>query len=116
MKLNKLALAVFATAATAASAGVTVSPLLLGYHYTGQADDEQRQVLRTGKTLETTPGAPANGGVAKDNGLYTGAALGIELTPATQFQVEYGVSNTDAQSSKASVTQALRTVLMQSNK
>src|SRR5690606_3049188 len=35
-----------------------------------------------------------------ENGLYTGAALGIELTPSTQFQVEYGVSNTDAISNK----------------
>ena len=36
------------------------------------------------------------GGLYKENGLYTGAALGVELTPSTQFQVEYGVSNTDA--------------------
>lgn len=86
MKLNKIALALFAITAAplAANAGVTISPLLLGYHYSEGADDEQLEVM-------------TNGGVGyyKENGLYTGAALGIELTPSTQFQVEYGVSNTD---------------------
>lgn len=83
MKLNKIALALFAITAAplAANAGVTISPLLLGYHYTEGADDEQAETM---------------GGIYKENGLYTGAALGIELTPSTQFQVEYGVSNTDA--------------------
>ena len=82
MKLNKIALALFAVTAAplAANAGVTISPLLLGYHYSEGADDEQ---------AETT------NGYYKENGLYTGAALGIELTPSSQFQVEYGVSNTD---------------------
>ena len=86
MKLNKIALALFAITAAplAANAGVTISPLLLGYDYSEGADDEQLEVM-------------TNGGVGyyKENGLYTGAALGIELTPSTQFQVEYGVSNTD---------------------
>lgn len=85
MKLNKIALALLAAAPMVATAGVTVSPLLLGYHYTDEAQDEQRELLRNG----------SNPGVAKESGLYTGAALGIELTPSTQFQVEYGVSNTD---------------------
>ena len=102
MKLNKIALAIVAVAAAplAANAGVTISPLLLGYHYTDEAHDEQREILRTGKQLNT--GSTNNGGVAKESGLYTGAALGIELTPSTQFQVEYGVSNTDGQASDAS--------------
>lgn len=103
MKLNKIALAIVAVAAAplAANAGVTISPLLLGYHYTDEAHDEQREILRTGKDLGTASGN-TNGGVAKESGLYTGAALGIELTPSTQFQVEYGVSNTDGQASDAS--------------
>ncbi len=81
MKLNKIALALFAITAAplAANAGVTISPVLLGYHYSEGAEDEQTDQL----------------GYYKENGLYTGAALGIELTPSTQFQVEYGVSNTD---------------------
>lgn len=109
MKLNKIALAVIATVAAplAANAGVTVSPLLLGYHYTDEAHDDQRAVLTTGKTLNRNAGVnnpaaahiPKNGGVALESGLYTGAAIGIELTPSTQFQVEYGVSNADAKAS-----------------
>ncbi|WP_201619861.1 OmpA family protein [Psychrobacter maritimus] len=93
MKLNKIALALFAITAAplAANAGVTISPLLLGYHYSEGADDEQRELL------ENYSGSGEN--FYKENGLYTGAALGIELTPSTQFQVEYGVSNTDAISS-----------------
>lgn len=88
MKLNKIALALFAITAAplAANAGVTISPLLLGYHYSEGADDEQLEVM----------GTSSGDSYYKENGLYTGAALGIELTPSTQFQVEYGVSNTDA--------------------
>ncbi len=90
MKLNKIALALFAVTAAplAANAGVTISPLLLGYHYSEGADGDQVETL--GDT--TTPG----NAFYKEDGLYTGAALGIELTPSTQFQVEYGVSNSDA--------------------
>lgn len=90
MKLNKIALALFAMTAAplAANAGVTISPLLLGYHYSEGADDDQAELLKD---------YSGNGdSYYKENGLYTGAALGIELTPSTQFQVEYGVSNTDA--------------------
>lgn len=114
MKLNKIALAIVAVAAAplAANAGVTISPLLLGYHYTGEAHDEQREILRTGKDLYMdgqTPSQPIdgrngnlNGGVAKESSLYTGAALGIELTPSTQFQVEYGVSSANGEASERS--------------
>lgn len=87
MKLNKIALALFAITAAplAANAGVTISPLLLGYHYSEGDDDKQAEIMGDGN----------GNGFYKENGLYTGAALGIELTPSTQFQVEYGVSNTD---------------------
>ena len=96
MKLNKIALALFAITAAplAANAGVTISPLLLGYHYSEGAEDEQ---------LETM-GTATGDSFYKENGLYTGAALGIELTPSTQFQVEYGVSNTDAVNRAGTVT------------
>ena len=116
MKLNKIALALVAVAAAplAANAGVTISPLLLGYHMTEEFSDtseKQREVLRTGKNLYVNAeGQPIgdgtrgndNGGIAKESGLYTGAALGIELTPSTQFQVEYGVSNTNGEASEDS--------------
>lgn len=105
MKLNKIALALFATAATAATAGVTVTPLV-GYQYQDEAHDDQREIFRTGQQLNTAnpnaPANPANGGVALESDLYTGVALGIELTPSTQFQVEYGVTDTDAKASDAS--------------
>ena len=105
MKLNKIALAIFATVATAATAGVTVTPLV-GYTYTDEAHDKQRQVFRTGKNLGTVGenGAPiTNGGVALESDLYTGLALGVELTPSTQFQIEYGITDTEAQAADASV-------------
>ncbi len=109
MKLNKIALALVAVTAApmAANAGVTISPLLLGYHMTeefGDTSDKQREVLTTGKNLQTNTdrlGNP-NGGVAKESSLYTGAALGIELTPSTQFQVEYGVSDANGEASEDS--------------
>lgn len=116
MKLNKIALALVALAAAplAANAGVTITPLLLGYHVTDDIDDtadKQRDILRTGKDLYVNADGQQigdgsrgnnNGGVAKESGLYTGAALGIELTPSTQFQVEYGVSNTNGEASEDS--------------
>ena len=116
MKLNKIALALVAVAAAplAANAGVTISPLLLGYHMTEEFSDtseKQREVLRTGKNLYVNAEGQTigdgtrgndNGGIAKESGLYTGAALGIELTPSTQFQVEYGVSNTNGEASEDS--------------
>lgn len=82
MKLNKITLALIAAAAAPmmATAGVTVSPLLLGYHYTEAQDDDNVEKL----------------GFYQEDDLYTGAALGIELTPSTQFQVEYGVTDSDA--------------------
>ena len=110
MKLNKIALAVLATAATAASAGVTVTPLV-GYNYTDEAHDKQREVFKTGKDLyvnadgqsiDGRAGQVTNGGVAQESGLYTGVALGLELTPSTQFQVEYGVTDTNGEASEAS--------------
>ena len=105
MKLNKIALALIAVAAVpmAANAGVTISPLLLGYHMTEEfsdTSDKQREVLTTGKQLNEN--STLNGGVAKESSLYTGAALGIELTPSTQFQVEYGVSNANGEASEDS--------------
>ena len=116
MKLNKIALALVAVTAAplAANAGVTISPLLLGYHMTEEFSDtseKQREILRTGKDLYENANGDVigdgtrgnnNGGVAKESSLYTGAAIGIELTPSTQFQVEYGVSNANGEASEDS--------------
>lgn len=83
MKLNKITLALIAAAAAPvmATAGVTVSPVLLGYHFTETNDDDYEK-----EDLQ----------FSTEDDLYTGAALGIELTPSTQFQVEYGVTDSDA--------------------
>ncbi|AWY19265.1 OmpA family protein [Moraxella bovis] len=113
MKLNKIALALVATAATAASAGVTVTPLV-GYQYQDKAHDKQREIFKTRQQLNDAnakaPNNPANGGVALESDLYTGLALGVELTPSTQFQVEYGVTDTDARASKTSANAHPRNV------
>lgn len=100
MKLNRIALAMFATVATASYAGVTVTPLV-GYTYTDEAHDKQRGIFKTGKDLKSATGTD-NGGVALKSDLYTGVALGVELTPSTQFQVEYGITDTEARASKKS--------------
>ena len=86
MKLNKIALAVVAAAVmpVAANAGVTVTPLLLGYHYVdGIGDTEDKQ----GEQFA---------GTRQDNDLYTGAGIGIELTPTIALELEYGETDSDA--------------------
>ena len=107
MKLNQIALAVLAAgAATAASAGVTVTPLI-GYNYVQEdaAAEKQRRLFETGRQLNDARNGvnnPENGGVALKSDLYTGLALGVELTPSTQLQVEYGVTNPSARASEDS--------------
>lgn len=103
MKFNQIALAVFATAAaTAASAGVTVTPMI-GYTYTKEAQDKQRDVYKSGTDLSADQnGRRPNGGVALKDDLATGLALGVELTPSTQFQIEYNLTDTEARKNKAS--------------
>ena len=86
MKLNKIALAVVAAAVmpVAANAGVTVTPLLLGYHYVdgiSKTEDKQGEQFR---------------GTHQDNDLYTGAGIGIELTPTIALELEYGETDSDA--------------------
>ena len=107
MKFNQIALAVLAAgAATAASAGVTVTPLI-GYNYVQEdaAAEKQRRLFTTGRQLNDARDGvnnPENGGVALKSDLYTGLALGVELTPSTQLQVEYGVTNPSARASEDS--------------
>lgn len=81
MKLNQIALAVLAVGVTtAATAGVTVTPMI-GYTYTDEAHDKQRGVFKTGTDLTNTPkNTSLNQGVALESDLYTGVALGVELT------------------------------------
>lgn len=122
MKLNKIALAVVAAATmpVVANAGVTVTPLILAYHVSdsiGDTADKQRDVLKTGKNLYTNKdgniindkngtaagnGHPNNGGVALEDGLYTGAGIGIELTPTIALELEYGETNVNGEASEKS--------------
>ena len=120
MKLNKIALAVVAAATmpVVANAGVTVTPLILGYHVAdsiGDTADKQRDHFKTGKDLYINKDGkamdnkshPANGGVAMEDGLYTGAGIGIELTPTIALELEYGETNTNGEASEKSADAAV---------
>lgn len=106
MKLNRIALAILVAAPLpmVANAGVTVTPLMLGYHYMNEAHDDQRAVLlnRQGKATSTDIGAPVPGGVALDSDVYVGAAIGIEVTPWMGVELEYGQTNGDASANSRS--------------
>lgn len=78
MKMSRIALAMLVAAPfAAANAGVTVTPLMLGYtwqdtqHNNGGNDGE----LTTGPELQ--------------DDLFVGAAIGVELTPWLGFEAEY---------------------------
>lgn len=99
MKLNRIALAMLIAAPFAgANAGVTITPLMLGYHwYPEDTQDKMRnEGLKdrngTNQAIGTIPG-----GVALVNDLIVGAAIGLELTPWLQAEVEYQQTKADAQ-------------------
>ncbi|AIL76905.1 outer membrane protein Omp38 [Acinetobacter baumannii] len=75
MKLSRIALATMLVAAplAAANAGVTVTPLLLGYTF--QDSEHNNHKLTDSPELQ--------------DDLFVGAALGIELTPWLGFEAEY---------------------------
>lgn len=107
-KYSKLMAAILTVSATAtASAGVTVTPLILGYNVSNDIKDtakKQRGALDTGANVvdaNTGAGNAANG-VALDSGLYVGAGIGIELTPTIALELEYGEKSTDAYANKKS--------------
>lgn len=111
MKLNRIALAILVAAPLpmVANAGVTITPLMLGYHYMNEAHDDQRAVLldRQGQATNPGVGAPTPGGVALDSDLYVGAAIGIEVTPWMGVELEYGQTNGDAKASDAAAASPL---------
>lgn len=78
MKMNRIALAMLVAAPlAAANAGVTVTPLMLGYTF------QDSQHNNGGDKGELT-----NGPELQDD-LFVGAALGVELTPWLGFEAEY---------------------------
>ncbi|ENU89875.1 outer membrane protein omp38 [Acinetobacter sp. CIP 102529] len=83
MKLSRIALAMLVAAPlAAANAGVTVTPLMLGYtKYDTQHNNDK---LTSSAELQ--------------DDLFVGAALGIELTPWLGFEVEYNQVKGDVDS------------------
>lgn len=78
MKMSRIALAMLVAAPlAAANAGVTITPLMLGYTF------QDSQHNNGGKDGNLT-----NGPELQDD-LFVGAALGIELTPWLGFEAEY---------------------------
>lgn len=89
MQLNKIYTALLAATVLplAAHADVTITPLV-GYTYTDDSEQKQR-TLYTESTVSR--------GVALQNDLYLGGAIGVDITPNTQLQVEYGKVDTTAE-------------------
>lgn len=80
MKLSRIALAVLVAAPfAAANAGVTITPLMLGYTF---QDSEHNNPSR--HLLDSTLGQ----GEIQDD-VFAGAAIGVELTPWLGFEAEY---------------------------
>ena len=77
MKLSRIALATMLVAAplAAANAGVTVTPLLLGYTFQDTQHNNGSDHLTDSAQM--------------DDDLFVGAALGVELTPWLGFEAEY---------------------------
>ncbi len=76
MKLSRIALAMLVAAPlAAANAGVTVTPLLLGYTFQDSQHNNGRDRLTSSGELQ--------------DDLFVGAALGVELTPWLGFEAEY---------------------------
>ncbi|MBT0888262.1 MULTISPECIES: outer membrane protein Omp38 [Acinetobacter] len=74
MKMSRIALAMLVAAPlAAANAGVTVTPLMLGYTF--QDTQHNNDKLTDGPELQ--------------DDLFVGAALGVELTPWLGFEAEY---------------------------
>lgn len=84
MKMSRIALAMLVAAPfAAAQAGVTVTPLMVGYHWYPSKVDK--------KFKDWTNDSTAN----VKNDLVVGAAIGAELTPWLQAEVEYQQTKPD---------------------
>ena len=76
MKMSRIALAMLVAAPlAAANAGVTVTPLMLGYTFQDSQHNNGKDHLTNGPELQ--------------DDLFVGAALGVELTPWLGFEAEY---------------------------
>lgn len=103
MKMSRIALAMLvATPFAAANAGITITPLMLGYHwYPEDTQEKMRNDAMPGRfNAAGDPMSPPTGengyGVALQSDLVVGAAIGAELTPWLQAEVEYQQTKADA--------------------
>lgn len=79
MKMSRIALAMLVAAPlAAANAGVTITPLMLGYTW----QDTQHNNGAKNHLMDSTDGE-------LQDDLFVGAALGVELTPWLGFEAEY---------------------------
>ncbi|MEG1490188.1 MAG: OmpA family protein, partial [Acinetobacter sp.] len=79
MKMSRIALAMLVAAPlAAANAGVTITPLMVGYTF----QDTQHNNGAKDHLMDS-----ANGELQDD--LFVGAAIGVELTPWLGFEAEY---------------------------
>ncbi|NNG74930.1 OmpA family protein [Acinetobacter sp. ANC 4277] len=96
MKMSRIALAMLVAAPlAAANAGVTITPLMLGYTW---QDTEHNN---TGKLFSGIDGADNQ--VALQDDLFVGAALGVELTPWLGFEAEYSQVKGDIEATRQNV-------------
>ena len=105
MKLNRLALAalLLPSSVMVAQAGVTITPLAGYTWYPENVQKTQRQeVLRNRNAPGSATGFPNQpNGVALTSDVAAGLALGVELTPWLQAEVEYLETRPDAQQNEA---------------
>jgi OOP family OmpA-OmpF porin len=86
MKMSRIALAMLVAAPlAAANAGVTVTPLMLGYTFQDTQHNNSRGNLTDGPELQ--------------DDLFVGAAIGVELTPWLGFEAEYNQVKGDVERS-----------------
>ncbi|MCO8046592.1 outer membrane protein Omp38 [Acinetobacter towneri] len=84
MKMSRIALAMLVAAPfAAANAGVTVTPLLVGYNFIDTKHNNDH------KLLSNLDGFDVSNQFELQDDLFVGAALGVELTPWLGFEAEY---------------------------
>ena len=93
MKMSRIALAMLVAAPlAAANAGVTITPLLVGYNF------NETQHNNTGKLFSGAE--DADNQIALQDDLFVGAAIGVELTPWLGFEVEYSQVKGDIEATR----------------
>lgn len=99
MKMSRIALAMLVAAPlAAANAGVTITPLLVGYNF------NETQHNNNGKLFSDADadGDDASNLVELQDDLFVGAAIGVELTPWLGFEVEYSQVKGDIEATRQS--------------